>query len=65
MINMMINSSKLGRTSCYGSSIIAPFIDGAVQKIMTDTNSNIEDIFIQYENDANKQAVPQYNNNFK
>lgn len=64
VVDMMVNSSENGRPSYYGGPIVSTFIDSALQKIMTDENSDIEDVFAQYESEANNQAVPQYNDNF-
>lgn len=65
IVHMMVSSTENGRPSYYGSPIVSTFIDSALQKTMLDPNSDIEDVFTQYENEANNQAVPQYNDNFQ
>lgn len=62
---MLEGSSGNGRLSFYGSAAIATFIDEAIQKIMVNDDANIEQVFKEYEVEANKQAVPEYNKSFK
>lgn len=63
-INTMKQSSQTGRASYYGTPVVSSFIDSAIQRIMLDSTVNIETVFRQYENEANNQAVPQYNEAF-
>lgn len=62
---MLEGSSENGKLSFYGAPSIATFIDEAIQKIMVDDSANIEEVFASYEKEANKQAVPQYNESLK
>lgn len=63
-VDMMVSSTATGHSSYYGSPVVSTFIDSALEKIMQDNNSDIEEVFRQFEDEANNQAVPQYNDNF-
>ncbi len=63
--DMLEGSSENGRLSFYGSAAIATFIDEAIEKVMMNDGQDVESIFKEYEIEANKQAVPQYNESFQ
>lgn len=63
-VDTMTRSTQTGRPSYYGTPVVSTFIDSAIQRIMIDSSVDVESVFRQYENEANKQAVPQYNEAF-
>lgn len=58
---MLEGSSENGQLSFYAAPAVSTFIDEAIQKIMVDDSADIKEVFASYEKEANKQAVPQYN----
>ncbi|MBO1004766.1 extracellular solute-binding protein [Pseudogracilibacillus auburnensis] len=54
-------STSNGKLSCYGSSVVASFVDQAVQKMFVETDQSIEEIFEDAQKEALKQAIPDYN----
>lgn len=62
MLNTIKSYQDNGRYSFYGYSVLTPFVEKAIEKIMTDETVDLEETFSYYEDEANRQAVKLYNN---
>lgn len=61
----LMNASGNGHLEFYGKNVVGTFVDQAVQKIFVDESLDIEQVFKEFEAEANKQVVPQYNEAFQ
>lgn len=61
IVEMSTNSSGNGRLSWYASTSLSTYVDDAVEKVMTDDSADIKETFAEYEEEANKTAVQEFN----